>query len=341
MAHQSPAHNERLHLSKPQVFVHLSWGLSWSDRQVPRSHTLTYTSKNLKNARESGLFPRQVVPANTNYLVASEPRQHRRQDSSRRHHHYHHHHQHQHHHHHYHNERHQRDADRPRGRSSNSRVLDNGPRLEARRASSAHERGSSAPPPVNDSPWDQEAAPSATIFPRREQRTGNPSHYRLGEDGLPWTADAWPSEFGQDGDQEEPHCNANASHPVTVPLSPPTRRRGVDDPQRTRELESLSMALMTVDNGFENQWWNQGVRESTTWVPPNTDEDEARPLSPADALLLSAAEPPSGIEPQSPTSDSIAAIVSPLSEFSLPSLTFPGNLQRSSSTRSDELWIYK
>ncbi|KAI1262018.1 hypothetical protein F5Y18DRAFT_430519 [Xylariaceae sp. FL1019] len=340
MGQQSPAQDERLHLSKPQVFVHLSWGLSWSDRHVPRSHTLTYTSKNLKNARESGLHPRQVVPANTNYLIAAEARQHRRQDSSRRHQHYHHHHQH--HHYHYHSERHQRDSERPRGRPSNSRAPDNGAKSEARCASSAHERGSSAPPPVNDSPWDEEAAPSATIFPRREQRTENPSQYRLGEDSLPWTADAWPSGFGQDDDDDDgdgPHWTS--SHPTTVPLSLPSRRRGVDDPERTRELESLSTALMTVDNGFENQWWNQGARESTTWIPPKTDEDDARPLSPADALLLSAAEPPSVIEPQSPNSDSIAAIVSPLSEFSVPSLNFTSNLQRSFSTRSDELWIYK
>lgn len=27
-----------------------------------------------------------------------------------------------------------------------------------------------------------------------------------------------------------------------------------------KEMESLATAMMTVDNGFEDQWWNQGTR---------------------------------------------------------------------------------
>ncbi|KAJ2990333.1 hypothetical protein NUW58_g3004 [Xylaria curta] len=165
----------------------------------------------------------------------------------------------------------------------------------------------------------------------------NPARFRLGEDGLPWSASAWP--FDADGDEDEPPF---ANLPTTLPLSPPNRRHS-EDPQRAKELESLSTAMVTVDNGFENQWWNQGQREPTAWFPQAASEDDVRPMSTADAILLSAAEPPSGVETYSPntlSSQGFRDLVSPLSDAS-PRFNNSSPLQRSLSTRSDELWIGK
>ncbi|KAI1418847.1 hypothetical protein F5Y12DRAFT_401406 [Xylaria sp. FL1777] len=317
--------NERNSLGKPQLFVQLSFGVSWSDRHIPRTHTLGYTSTHLKNARTSGLFPRQ------------EPcHPHRRQDSAVQRPHrgeWHHH----------------RDHERPRGRPNHHRPHHlgtpsplRGPRSDSRRAS--NERGSSAPPVVHDTLLsDEEGCPSATLFPRPARTTRNtlhtgkdlpvsPARFRLGEDGLPWSASAWP--YDSDGDEDEPPF---ANIPTTLPLSPPSRRHS-EDPQRVRDLESLSTAMVTVDNGFENQWWNQGERESTAWPPSDPAEESVRLMSMADAVLLSAAEPPSGVETYSPNSESWRDLVSPLSDSS-PSFHIPNSLHRSNSTRSDELWM--
>ncbi|KAI0458985.1 hypothetical protein F5B21DRAFT_373944 [Xylaria acuta] len=311
---QKPVENERNSLGKPQLFVQLSWGVSWSDRYIPRTHTLSYTSKHLKDARNSGHFPRH------------EPyHQHRRQDSPQRQHH--------------------RDHERPHGRALiHPRTLS--PRRQSRSDSRRpnNERGSSAPPVIHDGPWsDEEGGPSATLFPRPARATRNPPHvwkdlptnparFRLGEDGLPWSSSAWP--FDADADEGEPPF---ANLPTTLPLSPPNRRHS-DDPQKVKDLESLSSAMVTVDNGFENQWWNQGTREPTAWFPPDSAEEDVRPLSTADAILLSAAEPPSGVETYSPIGGSFRDLVSPLSDSS-PGFNISSPLQRSNSTRSDELWM--
>ncbi|KAI1365088.1 hypothetical protein F5Y08DRAFT_338964 [Xylaria arbuscula] len=306
---QRSLENERNSLGRPQLFVQLSFGVSWSDRHVPRTHTLSYTSKHLKHARNSGHFPRQA---------AGE---------------WHHH----------------RDHERPRGRPSQPRLRHpatlsppRDARSDSRRA--GNERGSSAPPVVHDDPWsDDEGGPSATLFPRPARTTRNPPHlwkdlptnparYRLGEDGLPWSS---AEPYDQDENEEEPPF---ANVPTTLPLSPPNRRHS-EDPQRVRDLESLSTAMVTVDNGFENQWWNQGDRETTAHVRPRSAEEEVRPMSMADAVLLSAAEPPSGVETYSPISGSFRDLVSPLSDFS-PCFN-NSSLHRSSSTRSDELWMGK
>ncbi|GAW24775.1 hypothetical protein ANO14919_143690 [Xylariales sp. No.14919] len=338
---QTPIQNERNSLGKPQLFVQLTFGVSWSDRHMPRTHTLSYTSKHLKNARNSGHFPRQ-----------ESCHQHRRQDSlqrqyrGERHHHHHHHH---------------RDNERPRGRANNSRPRHPGtlsPPRESRSDSrrTNNERGSSAPPAVHeDGPWgDDEGGPSATLFPRPSRTTRNtphvwkdlptnPARFRLGEDGLPWSASAWPFDADSNDEEDEPPF---ANLPTTLPLSPPNNRPRSEDPQRVKELESLSTAMVTVDNGFENQWWNQGERESIAWFPSGgaadeeeDDDEDVRPLSTADAVLLSAAEPPpSGVDTYSPVSESLRDLVSPLSDLS-PAFHFSSPLRRSNSTRSDELWM--
>ncbi|KAI1347907.1 hypothetical protein F5Y01DRAFT_232188 [Xylaria sp. FL0043] len=338
---QKSIQSERNSLGKPQLFVQLTFGVSWSDRHIPRTHTLSYTSKHLKNARSSGLFPRQEPP------LHHHPPQHRRQDSAA---------QRQQHRGEWH---HHRDHERPRGRPTNhSRPRHPGTlspprpaRSDSRRAHNSNERGSSAPPVVHDNPWDSDegGGPSATLFPHAAWTAArnaapqvgkdlptSPARFRLGEDGLPWSASAWPFDNLDANEEEQQPPFANL--PTTLPLSPPNRRHS-EDPQRVRDLESLSTAMVTVDNGFENQWWNQGERESTAWLRPGSAEEDVdvRPMSMADAVLLSAAEPPSGVETYSPNSESLRDLVSPLSDFS-PSFNI-SNLQRSNSTRSDELWM--
>lgn len=361
---QKPVQNERNSLGKPQLFVQLTFGVSWSDRYMPQTHTIGYTSKHLKNARSSGHFPRQDP---------YHHQQHRRQDSSS---------QRQ-----YRSERQQqqqhrdRDRDRvherPRGRPSVSRSRYAGAMLspprdlrsESRRGS--NERGNSAPPVVHDGLWgdddDDEGGPSATLFPRpvRSVRTApqvwkdlptNPARFRLGEDGLPWSASAWPFDGEGEGEDDDEEGDSNdddnsldderrrpyANRPTTLPLPPPSTSRS-EDPMRVKELESLSTAMVTVDNGFENQWWNQGTREAVSWFPSDSpvedaDGDDMCPLSPADAVLLSAAEPPSAVEAYSPHRESFRDIVSPLSDAG-PSFNMSSPLRRSFSTRSDELWM--
>ncbi|GAP85214.2 hypothetical protein SAMD00023353_2201550 [Rosellinia necatrix] len=338
---QEPARNEWNSLGKPQLFVSLTFGVSWSDRHIPQTHTVSYTSKHLKNARNSGHFPRHE-PGSHHSQRRQESSSQRQNRGERPHH---------------------REHERPRGRAGNP-----GPRHAERlspprdeRSGSRrgnNERGSSAPPAVHDDAlWNDEegGVPSATLFPRPSRTLphasgdlpSNPAGFRLGEDGLPWSVSAWPYEVDDDGlddeegeEREPPFANL----PTTLPLSPPRRPRGEEDPQRVKELESLSTAMVTVDNGFENQWWNQGTRESIVVLDPKDEEEEdddddgMHPISPADALLLSAAEPPSGVETYSPVSESFRDLVSPLSDFS-PGFNVSSSLRRSCSTRSDELWM--
>ncbi|KAI1454649.1 hypothetical protein F4805DRAFT_469274 [Annulohypoxylon moriforme] len=355
-----PIQNERNNISKPQIFVQLAFGVSWSQRHTPQTHTVTYMSRNLKSARDSGNFPRQVPPPNTNYLAAPEPRQNRSREHSSRHsqerqqqqqqqrHHHHHHH-----HHHAQQSRavaHIREHGRSRGQTddqSNENLRArprSGSRNEGR--GTLHERGRSAPPPFNDSPWDVHHASSATLFPplmqtSREQSEGwkalpaPPSQYRLGEDGLPWSAWAWPADENGDG-SGSPYAN----NPTTVPLS--TERPRSEDLERARELESLSAAMVTVDNGFENQWWYQGSREPVEpWWPREAEDetDETGTLTTAEALLLSDSEPPLALSSHEEHLPSLHDLVSPMSDSSSPAQSFTRPLYRSLTTRSEELWL--
>ncbi|KAI1501545.1 hypothetical protein F5X99DRAFT_382263 [Biscogniauxia marginata] len=334
---QYPIQNERTNLSKPQIFVQLSFGVSWSERHAPRSHTVTYMSRNLKNAREAGNFPRQVPPSTTNFLDASDSHHHR------------HHSQQNNHRHHHHQQSRPRDHERPRRRPSDPareylRPSPPSGDLPVETRGVSHERGRSAPPPLNDSPWDTHPGTSATLFPHPAQASRDqpqvwkalptaPSQFRLGEDGLPWSAWAWPSD-PEGRDDEPPYAN----NPTAV--APGSEEPHSDDPERVRELESLSTAMMTVDNGFENQWWYQGPREVTSWWPPNEEDHDTRPLSMAEAMLLSASEPPGAIMDFDEDHDADArGIVSPLSDWSPPSQSYPAHLQRSLTTRSEELWL--
>lgn len=345
--------DERGHLSRPQVYVQLQFGVSWNQRHIPSTHSLTYMSRNLRNSRDYGNFPRQVAPANTNYLTAPGPHlppylqkpqpppghieQHNSRDirSRRRTGHEH-------------GRQHPRAMDETHLQPAAVRT-ERAARSEIRAPS--NERGNSAPPPVNDSPWDAEG-PSSTLFPPPGRRPiseqpqvmkplpAPPNQFRLGSDGLPWDAYAWPpgtsSNEGEDPDRRSPFVN----NPTVVPLE---SQRRADDTQRVEDLESLSTAMMTVDNGFENQWWYQGSRETTDWwarVEPGSRR------SMPEAMLVSATEPTfspfddfSGIIPPEDKSSGAHMLVSPLSESTgSPAQSFMP-LQRTLTTRSEELFI--
>jgi hypothetical protein len=352
--HSPSLPSERNPISKPQLFVHLEFGISWSQRHTPRAHTVTYTSRSLRDSRNRNSFPRHLPPPNANFL-APDALQHRPrgpQDRPGRHttqqqspHHYH---------------QLQGQHRRPRGqdqsgqpgRSRPAETRDQSHRRRESRSESrglSHERGKSAPPPFHDSPWDASAGPSASLFPAAQPSSEElsrvskpvpaaPSSFRLGEDGLPWSAWAWPGDSAERSRSEDRGEEASyATQPTTVPISSSAQRS--EDPERVRELESLSAAMVTVDNGFENQWWYQGPRETTAWWP--RDQEEPPRLSMADALLLSAAEPPDNAPPHgwyAPTyheeTSYLDGIVSPISTSS------PARpLQRSLTTRSEELFI--
>lgn len=95
---------------------------------------------------------------------------------------------------------------------------------------------------------------------------------------------------------------------------------------------------MTVDNGFENQWWNQGQRDSVT-------EEAALPQDPQPSsrnslgwAVASNASTRHDRSSQDRLSIATTDVVSPLPSFVSPDSAGPP-LTRSLSTRSDELFI--
>ncbi|PSR77226.1 hypothetical protein BD289DRAFT_456732 [Coniella lustricola] len=257
-----------------------------------------------------------------------------------------------------------------------------------------HERGSSAPPPLSENNWDvfpgqtsahaSAARPvprSATLHDRVNSDVWKdlpevPSRFRLGEDDLPWES-TWqfplgfepylePDPYLQRKATSTPSAEA-ASQRAADPARTPERSTSFqsfiesppqnDDSVKRHDLEALGHAMMTVDNGFENQWWNQGERRPLGAVepPPTTRQqveeqmalgwvgallpdaglgDDSRrftyPSPEAAATLVSPEDGASSIGPSYSN-----AVVSPMSTFSVPAT----QLSRSLSTRSDELWF--
>ncbi|KUI71869.1 hypothetical protein VM1G_07857 [Cytospora mali] len=196
-----------------------------------------------------------------------------------------------------------------------------------------------------------------------------PTRFRLGEEGMPWDAwsipTGWEPYFEPDPLLQPPSSHAspnpqlsqdfqerprtpqpNFNSPMVAknesPIeSPPDRS---EDPERVRELEALGSAMMTVDNGFENQWWNQGGRQPmpTALHPPPTTQDQVHEQL---ALGWAMAHLPPGaagdnlsfVIPEQGHGTLNNIVVSPVSSYSEPSIQ-PG-LSRTLSTRSDELWF--
>jgi hypothetical protein len=106
---------------------------------------------------------------------------------------------------------------------------------------------------------------------------------------------------------------------------------------RAKELGALSAAMMTVDNGFETQWWNQGQRDTVfstaaTDDPTTPDESPIHRWSSTGAAMSSTASP---VEARLP-----AGVVSPLTDAAFSPAQVPASLlQRTLSTRSEELWF--
>ncbi|CAK7241341.1 MAG: hypothetical protein STHCBS139747_002802 [Sporothrix thermara] len=110
-----------------------------------------------------------------------------------------------------------------------------------------------------------------------------PTRYRLGE-GLPWSqglpepaADPdderlRPRSQPESGDSSSVHQPLDytpfrpfSNRPTVIPIQvedTEAQRQHDIEAQRKRNLEALSTAMMTVDNGFESQWWNQGPRDN-------------------------------------------------------------------------------
>ncbi|KAJ0116733.1 hypothetical protein J7T55_009883 [Diaporthe amygdali] len=379
-------------LQRPQVFVKVEFGVSWSPQHAPRSRGFQYRSRALRE--RAPYFPRHVPAPTTNYLAASsiqqfqqaqvpqffdqgpqeqlQPRQRpQRPEQTRR-----------------------QVQPYQEHQRSRSRQVDFAPapedhqqeqrtsREERRASCERQERGRSAPPPLSDNNWDvvhpQMTADipvgSSTACATADRPSSDvwkdlpevPSRFRLGEEGMPW--ESWTFPMGWEPFMEpDPLLQPPSSHaspdpqysqvapqpaeqeptsPTVVkiesPVESPRYRR--EDPERVRELEALGSAMMTVDNGFENQWWNSGERQSmpTAMYPPPTTRDHVRERL---ALGWAAAHRPSesiggGVsilsgEPGTATLNNL--VVSPVSSYNGPEIQ-PG-LSRTLSTRSDELWF--
>ncbi|KAL2751915.1 hypothetical protein ACRALDRAFT_1066369 [Sodiomyces alcalophilus JCM 7366] len=196
--------------------------------------------------------------------------------------------------------------------------------------SSPIERGRSAPPPSHVTPWDAEPEPmGCSALPRQPP----------------------PDDEIFTGDPTMIHAPS--------PSDDESARGEREDPGRRKELEDLSTAMMTVDNGFEDQWWYQGQRE-VLWRA-NTGRNAVRERWSLDAAMPSVAATmgeytPAPIQRQPTTgslgwavaqdADSVLAssfvdgefVVSPLTELSSPQRP-PVGMQQRLAARSDELFL--
>lgn len=160
-----------------------------------------------------------------------------------------------------------------------------------------------------------------------------PANFWLGEDGLPCTT-------GQTAMAGYDYLDEGRGSPP----GPGGTRKGkriLDDADRGRakEIQNLATAMLTVDNGFEDQWWYRGTRlvnvagdlispaaladmyQSSTlpvWTMSNSNNDTAEPA---------AQMPPNSSD-----------IVSPVSDFSVAEREYP-KLRRSITMQSDELHL--
>ncbi|KAK3384801.1 hypothetical protein B0H63DRAFT_393450 [Podospora didyma] len=363
----------------PQIYVHVEFGVSWSRKNVPKNHEMTYKSRNLRERP----FPRQVPAPNTNYLAAIrafEERQKRAQQGRHLHPNTH---NHAHHNHHNHpNGHHQMQEYYQAGylaRGRDQRPVGHEQTRQTRAETGpSYERGRSAPPPIGENPWDvsvqqrqeviQQSSRAAEYQQQPDQMKAlpaEPSQYRLGEDGLPWSAWAYPEGYNpdsypQDDEQEDEEEERMSAHAVpgthrheTYATSPtmvsvfspgpslmephfdePTPIPATTSAQATtkgRDLGALSAAMMTVDNGFENQWWYQGGRETVSASEP--------PQSPTQNRFSIGSLPEPADEDEVEDLNSFAVAVSHVSPLTgSPRSTFL-SLTRTMSTRSEELWL--
>jgi hypothetical protein len=111
--------------------------------------------------------------------------------------------------------------------------------------------------------------------------------------------------------------------------------------------------MMTIDNGFEDQWWNQGERQPMATLagdlitsPPVAPPQHGQPhLSSslsmhdfASATLGWTSALPQGAADERLAFATANNIVSPMTEYGSPAPAYTG-LNRTMSTRSEELWF--
>ncbi|KAI5460242.1 hypothetical protein BGZ63DRAFT_386803 [Mariannaea sp. PMI_226] len=379
---------------RPGIYVHFEFGVSWTPRQPPKSRQITYMSRSMRD--RANQFPRQLPAPNTNFLAVSQPQtlpvatqlqyqpqplyqvQNLHQHATIEHPTY------------------PRDTlvgpppenASPGQHQINTQIQQQWETLLSRRTSrsqsrSSHERGSSAPPPFNDSPWDANPGPSftnpiANNLPRDQRRLApetekalpaTPNQFRLGEDDLPWSAWTFPMGYSEDENDEVAEYRGQSSSRSIEPSHESSHYRDATDRDQGRaiEMQSLAAALVTVDNGFEDQWWYQGPRlvhlngnvisqASVDQYQRNNQTATAPELPMGSAVAAWAVSP---MQPYShpfecnqgpldnetphweslavlPRRSSIADVVSPISDLSSPVPSFRG-LRRSLTTRSDEL----
>lgn len=386
------AHN----LQRPQVFVKVEFGVSWSPQHAPRSRGFQYRSRALRE--RAAYFPRHVPAPTTNYLAATsiqqfqqaqvpqfydqrapepsqphqeppQPEQVRQQGQPQ--------------------QEHQRSRSRqvdftsaPEEPQEDQRTS----REERRSSSERHGRGRSAPPPLSDNNWDvvhpqmmaDNPVGSSTAYATADRPVSDvwkdlpevPTRFRLGEEGMPWESVTFPMGWEPFMEPDpllqppsshaspDPQYSQAVSRPseeaptsptvvqIESPIESPRYRR--EDPERVRELEALGSAMMTVDNGFENQWWNSGERQpmATALYPPPTTRDHVREQLalgwamahvPPESSTTAGAGAVSILSGEPGTATLNNVVVSPVSSYSGPEIQ-PG-LSRSLSTRSDELWF--
>ncbi|KAK4244738.1 hypothetical protein C7999DRAFT_34929 [Corynascus novoguineensis] len=351
----------------PEIYVHLEFRVSWGGKkqQPPKSHQVTFRSRNSRD--RSPAFPRQVPAPNTNYLAAIhtfDQRQSRlrgmlRGNNPNSHHQL--------------QEYYQGEQSRAHLQVPIIREPERPTRADGR-SSSSHERGRSAPPPFGENPWDvnvpnlhvrdSDLPPSERRVTeiRRKPLPAPPSQFRLGEGGEPWSTWSLPDGYDPDahpkdeegGDYEDmpvvsPPADRNSTTFATNPtmvstFSPdsvfhepatsqdqPTSPERIRDVEtgRARELGALSAAMMTVDNGFESQWWYQGRRDTVV----STGESPIHRWSTGPMSASTAASPVD-------TMCLPAGVVSPLTDAAFSPAQVPASLlQRTLSTRSEELWF--
>ncbi|KAH8179514.1 hypothetical protein LIA77_01033 [Sarocladium implicatum] len=202
------------------------------------------------------------------------------------------------------------------------------PMRRSRSPSSHNSRGSSAPPPTHDRPWDDEPEPMAsTAVPVRKAiplarshmfkpLPATPNQFRLGDDLMPWTGSPDPAAYSAVEDSRRGQAEGSLrSHGSPAKQFAKSSK---DDQERGRtvEMQSLATALMTVDNGFEDQWWYQGPRMMTMAgdliaPAPFRDMYEQTPD------IRGYSKPPSGPQFQANTpASTVVDLVSPLSGHS-------------------------
>ncbi|KAL2163730.1 hypothetical protein VTH06DRAFT_5788 [Thermothelomyces fergusii] len=342
-----------------EIYFHLEFRVSWGGKkqQSPKSHQ--DTSRSRGSRERTPAFPRQVPAPNTNYLAAIHDFEQRQlrlrgacQNANQNRHHQ------------------MQEYYQPGYQPGSSpqvpiiREPERPTRADARPPS--HERGRSAPPPFGENPWDVSVPDVPAWGPdappdngqmaeiRRKPLPALPTQFRLGEGAQPWSAWSVPDRYDPDAGPEDENDEDGRGYEDLPAVAPPADRNsttfatnptmvstfspgpaGVPDPEPSppEQLGALSAAMMTVDNGFEGQWWYQGRRD--TVMGP----DESRVAASAAHHRWSTGPVSATVSP--PDTPRLAAgVVSPLSDATFsPAQLSASLLQRTLSTRSEELWF--